>query len=122
MPLYGVSPPIGLSPGQQMVLFAGESLTAPQASQVFSRGPSPSLSDQGITFFMQFASSPTRSLLILGSNKLPAATFTSGDWITLATSSNKQVDSYTDTTRYTFYCAYLASQSGGGALTVNAQR
>lgn len=123
MPSYGSQTPIGLFPGDiPYSLFAAETPTAPQASQVIARGPSPSRSDQGITFDIEFASSPTDSLQVLGSNVVPKSSFTSGDWNTLYTSSNKQKDSYTDTARFRFYSVYLASQSGGGAVTVIASR
>ncbi len=82
----------------------------------------PAGTDAGATFFIEFASSPTDSLQILGTNKTPAAAFALADWESLYTSSNKQTDAYTDTGRYAYYCAYLASQSGGGAVTVTVQR
>ena len=131
MPNYGdlpvgvgttVAGPTACIPGDSLALFNNETVTAAQASIVMARANSPSDSDAGTTFFMEFASAPTSSLEILGSNKPPAAVFNANDWVVLATSTNKQQDSYTDTARFAYYCAYLVSQSAGGKLTVIAQR
>lgn len=126
MPLYGAPQSGGLtmlSPGEATTLFAAaDTITAPQASIAFCRGASPVADDAGTTFQIEFASSPTDSLEILGSNKAPAASFVVEDWVVLATSSDKESDLYTDTGRWAYYCAYLVTQSGGGACTVLAQR
>jgi hypothetical protein len=131
MPNYGDLPggvgattagPTSIAPGDALTLFNNETLVAPQASIVAARAESPSHADQGITFFMEFAAAPTSSLQILGSNKPPAAVFNLNDWVILATSTNKQQDSLNDVGRFAYYCAYLASQSAGGKLTVIAQR
>jgi hypothetical protein len=114
--------PTAVAPGDNLVLFNNETVTAPQASIVLNRAMGRGDEDAGISFFIEFASSPTDSLQILGSNKLPAATFALADWIVLFTSANNQKDAYTDTQRFAYYCAYLVSQSGGGKLTVTAQR
>lgn len=121
MPNYGVAQAGGVLTsvpvGEKFTLFNAESVTAPQASVAFNRAPSPSGADQGITFTIDFASSPTASVTIQGSN-----TDVDADYLVLATSSNKQHDSYTDTGRFAYYRANVASQSGGGAITVKAQR
>lgn len=131
MPAYGDLPsgvgattvgPTALSPGDSLALFNNETVTALEASIIANRALSPSGSDQGVTFFIEFAAAPTDSLQILGSNKAPAAVFALADWASLYTSTNKQTDSYADTARFAYYCAYLASQSAGGKLTVIAQR
>lgn len=131
MPNYGDLPanvgattagPTSLEIGGSLPLFNNETVVAAQASIVMARAESPSGSDQGTTFTSNFAAAPTSSLQILGSNKVPAAVFTLSDWYVLFTSTNKQQDYYTDTGRFAYYCAYLASQSAGGKLTVIAQR
>jgi|SRR5580658_897777 hypothetical protein len=104
-----------LEVGESLYLFNAETLTAPQASIAFSRAYSPSGMDAGITFQMFYAASPTAVLIIQGSND-------GVNWINLYTSNNEQSDNYTDNTRWAFYRAYLSSQSGGGAVTVLAQR
>jgi len=122
---YGAALPGGsltaIQPGDGLYLWNAETPAAPQASIVLVRALGPT-GEAGITFSINFAAAPTDSLQILGSNKPPAAAFTLTDWESLYTSSNKQNDSYTDTARFEYYCAYLASQSAGGALTVIAQR
>lgn len=132
MPFYGDLPaavgatlagPTSVEPGNSLILFNNETIAAPpQASIVLARAMGHDDPDSGTTFFIEFATAPTDSLLILGSNKIPAAVFNLNDWITLYTSTNKFQDAYTDTGRLSYYCAYLASQSGGGALLVKAQR
>lgn len=121
MPLYGVAQAGGvltcLIPGDSMTLFAAETLTAPQASVAFNRGESPSGNDQGCTFQILFATAPTSTLAIQGSNLDVDA-----DYVTLFTSTSKQQDGYTDTGRWAFYRAKLLTQSAGGAVTVNVQR
>lgn len=109
-------------PGDALTLFNNETVAALQASLVMARAMGPVGADQGVTFFIEFGAVPTDSLQILGSNKLPAAVFALADWYVLYTSTNKQTDYYTDTGRFGYYCAYLASQSAGGKLTVIAQR
>lgn len=132
MPKYGDLPkgvgattagPTALSPGDRLTLFNDEALVAPQASIVFNRALGRTDGDAGVTFFIEFAGAiPTDSVVILGSNKAPAAVFTAADWVYLFTSNNKQQDAYTDTGRFEYYCAFLASQSAGGNLTVIAKR
>ena len=131
MPNYGdlpvgvgttVAGPTACIPGDSLALFNNETVTAAQASIVMARAKGPGDDDAGTTFFIEFAAAPTDSLEILGSNKVPAAVFNLADWYVLFTSTNKQQDYYTDTGRFAYYCAYLASQAAGGKVTVNAQR
>lgn len=131
MPAYGDLPsgigataagPTAVIPGDNLTLFNSETVAALVASIVLARAMGRGDADQGVTFFIEFAAAATDSLQILGTNKLPAAAFNLNDWVSLYTSTNKQQDSYTDTGRFAYYCAYLASQSGGGKLTVIAQR
>lgn len=98
-------------------LFNAETPTAPQASIAFNRAFSASLNDNGTTFQIIFASAPTSSVLIQGSD-----IDVDGDYLTLYTSTSKQFDSYTDVQRFSFYRAKVATQSAGGAITVVAQR
>lgn len=127
MPNYGVAQSgsnvvsglnlVVLNPGDQFFLFNAESLTAPQASVAFNRGPGPTLEPAGIVFTIKFAAAPTDSLVIQGSN-----TDVDGDYQTLFTSTNKQFDYYADIGEFAYYRAKLVSQSAGGAVTVIAQR
>lgn len=122
MPNYGVVQAGGtltsLCPGDgPYFLFNAESPTAPQASVAFSRGSYQPADDAGVTFQIIFASAPTASVTIQGSNVDTAA-----DYVVLFTSTNKQFDSYTDTARFRFYRSAVASQSAGGAITVTAMR
>jgi phosphopantetheine adenylyltransferase len=99
-----------------MALFAAsDTLTAPAKSiaiaPIAARGI-----NRIVTFMIQFASAPTNSLVIQGAN-----TDTDAAYQTLYTSTNKQLDNYTDTVAWTYYRAYLVSQSAGGVLTVLAQ-
>ena len=131
MPNYGDLPsgvggtlqgPTACQPGDTLALFNSETVTAPQASIVLGRAMGPVGNDAGVTFFMEFVSAPTSSLQILGTNKTPALVFNLADWYALWTSTNKQQDYYTDTGQFSYYCAYLASQSAGGKVSVIAQR
>ena len=117
MPNYASIPATALQPGDALALFSAETLTAPQASIAIARAQGPGGVDGGVTFSMQFAAAPTSSLTIQGANQDIEAAYQ-----TIATSTNKQQDVYTDTGRWAFYRARLASQSAGGALTVIAQR
>lgn len=133
MPSFGVAqsggnanPSLNIAavfPGDQYYLFNAEAPAPPQASVVIERGKSPSGADSGITFLIEFSTAPTDSLQILGSNDPTALNaFNINQWQSLYTSSNKQVDAYTDTGRYRYYCAYLASLTPGPTVTVIAQR
>ena len=129
MPNYGVAqagsqlPPnqgLNLSvinPGESIYLFNAESPAAPQASVAFCRGVGPMETPAGLVFTIKFATAPTDSLVIQGSN-----TDLDGDYQTLFTSTNKQYDYYADIGEFLFYRAKLVSQSGGGAVTVLVQR
>ena len=137
MPSYGDLPvgvgttiagPTACIPGDALVLFNNETVVAPQASIAMARAKGHGDNDSGTTFQIEFAAVPTDSLIILGSNKAPVPNaagvyvFNLADWAQLFTSTNQQQDHYTDTQRFAYYCAYLASQSAGGKLTVTAQR
>lgn len=121
MPNYGVAQVGGtvaaVAPGDQYFLWNAETPTAPQASVAFARQMGPGQTDAGITFTISFASAPTDSLVIQGSNVDSDAQYQS-----LYTSTNKQLDAYTDTGRWAFYRAKLVTQSAGGAVTIIAQR
>lgn len=105
--------------GDSVQLFApADTLVAPVNSIVVciqSAGPTV----RGIRqFTMDFAASPTAVVEIFGSNTAPTAAGPDPLGFLLYTSTNKQSDTYSDGNAYIFYWAYLASQSGGGALTV----
>jgi hypothetical protein len=103
-------------------LFNAESPAAPQASVVIERGRN-DRNDAGITFLIEFASAPTDSVEILGTNDPSALLlFNLNQWQVLYTSNNNIVDAYTDTGRYRYYCAYVASEGAGYPITVIAQR
>jgi hypothetical protein len=127
MPLFGAAQAGGqltsLIPGEVLSLFAADSVTAPQASMAVSRGYSPGgFTNFGITFQITFASSPTAVTQILGTNvyQYPGKAFVLTEWTVLYTSTNLQSDSYTDAGASRFYCGYVVSQSGGGAITLTA--
>ena len=124
MPAYGSLPGgIGtaVQAGDSLPMFNNDTLGVPKTSIVLARALSPYPSS-ALSFSINFAAAPTASVQILGSNKVPASTFTLTDWSSLYTSSNKQSDSFTDPNNFTYYCVYVPSQSAGGALTVVAQR
>lgn len=78
-------------------------------SGAFPRGP--------ISFQISFATAATDVLVIYGSNTAPTAAGPQNG-VALYTSTNKQSDSYIDTSGFVFYWAQLQSQSGGGAFSV----
>lgn len=118
MPLYG-SPqgPVAAIPGDTVVLFNAETLTAPSNSIALNRATGPGGYPAGIVFTVHFASSPTAVLTIQGSNQ-----DTDSWYQTLWTNAGTQNDYYADQGNFAFYRAHLESQSGGGAVTVVAQR
>jgi hypothetical protein len=128
MPLFGINQAGGtltsIIPGDSFTLFDAETLTAPQASIAFSRGLSPAAGDNGITFQILFAGAPTAVVKILATNvyQYPGKAFDLSEWVVVYSSTDLQQDAYTDIGRSAFYCAYLASQSAGGALTVLVER
>lgn len=126
MPLYGTAQGGGvlttLIPGELLTLFSAESLTAPQASIAVNRGFGPGAGGFPITFQILYASSPTAVMQVLATNvsQFPGKSFVLSEWVVVYTSTNLQTDAYTDAGASQFYCAYLVSQSGGGAVTVTA--
>lgn len=119
MLLYGVDPKISsVQPGDSYSLFDGTEIPgASIKSAPFSRGESPSGSDQGSTFSMDFVSAPTAVVLIQGANVDAEA-----NYVTLWTSTNTQHDNYTDTARWAFYRAVLSTYSAGGMPVVRVKR
>lgn len=127
MPLFGIPQAGGqltsVVPGTTLTLFAAtDTVTAPQASIAFSRGYSPGAGGFPITFQIGFAATPTAVTQILATNvyQYPGKAFVLTDWTVVYTSTNLQTDSYTDIGVSLCYCAYVVSQSGGGAITVVA--
>jgi hypothetical protein len=129
MPLYGV-PQSGpnatnsglnltsLAPGDgPFYLFNAETLTAPQASVAFARATAFGGADNGTTFNIRFAAAPTAVVVIEAANVDVDA-----NYVSVFTLTDTQIGAYTDIGRSCFYRARLVSQSGGGALTVTAQR
>lgn len=105
-----------LNAGDAMYLWKAESPAAGTRSIPFARGSDPVAGQpNGIVFTMSFATSPTAELEIQASNDLV-------NWVTLYQSIDTSPDSYSDLGQFAFYAAYLVSQSGGGAITVIAQR
>jgi hypothetical protein len=98
-------------------LLNAETLATGDASVAINRGPAPGMADQGTTFQISFASAPTATVIIQGSNVDLAA-----DYVDLYTSTNKQFDTFTDVTRFAFYRAKMSAYSAGGACTVTVQR
>lgn len=125
MPLYATPQAGGvltsIVPGSDMALFDAESPNAPQASIAFSRGYAPGGSGGfPITFQIGFADDPTAVTNILATNvfQYPGKAFNLAEWFVVYTSTDLQNDEQTDVGMSMFYCAYLVSQSGGGAITV----
>lgn len=115
MPVYG-SPQSGgvtaLNTGDSMNLFNAETVAAGTASIPFARGNGP-----GSTFMINFAASPTAVVVIQAANNDVEA-----EYQTIYTSTNLQVDAYTDIGYSDFYRAKRISGSAGGLLTVNVKR
>jgi hypothetical protein len=114
MPNYGTVGPVAVYPGQQYAMFNAESPTPAQASASVTI---PKHTNVPIAFTVAFATSPTDSLVIQGSMVDVDASYQ-----TLYTSTNTQKDVYLDYGKFQFYRANLASQSGGGAVTVIIKR
>lgn len=121
MPAYKPTQLGGLTslvPGDSLNIFDGtETPAAALTSLQFSRGQSPSASDQGTTFQIIFPSAPSAVVLIQASNVDVDA-----DYQTVWTSTNLQNDNYTDTTRWAFYRAKLSTYSSGGMPVVVVKR
>jgi len=124
MPAYVAGPQnfTDLEVGVSLYLFNAEAPTIPAAgypSIALTRAYSPSATDAGTTFYINWASAPTAavdSVVIQGSAD-------GINWQTLYTSNaGIQQDNFTDLTRAAFYRAILLAESTGGALTVIAQR
>lgn len=109
-----------VQPGDTITLFAAtDTLTAPAISTVIAPVDGGPVEREAITFQAHFASSPTASLTIKGSNFAPTSA-NPQHGITVGTAITTQDASVTATEAYAFYWASLDSQSGGGALTVIA--
>jgi|SRR5580658_1762783 hypothetical protein len=120
MPAYGTVQGGGvltqLNAGDQMYLWNAETPVAGTASLAFARGSDPVAGQPNlIVFTISFATAPTDVVNIQGSNDLV-------NWETLYTSTSTSPDYYGDAGGFAFYRALLVSQSGGGAVTVIANR
>lgn len=107
-----------LIPGDVLVLFNAETITAPEASIAIAIGPNPGGGYAPLAFDIEFSAAVvTASTLIQGAmNDVDPA------YQTLFTSTNLQQDNYGDLGKFRFYRAKLASQSAGGTLTVTVSR
>jgi len=118
MPNYVAGQATDCRPGDALLLFSAELPTAPQASQALARGLSPSGSDQGTTFTVDWRdANPTATVQIQASN-----IDDDSHYQTIYTSVNKQQDNFTDQTRFAYYRARLSAYVSGGLVTVVAQR
>lgn len=121
MPVYGVAQAGGaltcVIPGDGYVLFDGtETPGAGVKSVAFSRGMGPGAGPHGMVFTVAFASAPTATVLIQGSN-----TDVEADYQTLG-SIAAQHGYYADEGRFKFYRANLSAYSAGGMPVVIVQR
>jgi hypothetical protein len=103
--------------GDRITMFAAETLTAPATSIVIAIG-SAAVAVTEITFQSHFATSPTASLAVYGSNYYPTSSGPTNGLLqgTITT----QDASVTVQSIYEFYWCVLNSQSGGGALSLIA--
>ncbi len=109
--------------GDAIDLFASsDTLTAPVSSIVCCiQQPGPGV--RGVRqFTINFASSPTDVVEVLGSNIAPTSAGPDPNGFVLYTSTSTQADQYEDANAFIFYWAKLVSQSGGGALTVRMKQ
>ena len=111
---------IQVQSGDTVTLFAAsDSLTAPGVSTVIAPVDAGPVQRSAITFQAHFASAPTASLTIKGSN-FPPTSSGPQHGITIGTAITTQDASVTATEAYAFYWTSLDSQSAGGAVTVIA--
>jgi hypothetical protein len=118
MPTFNQYGPLSVqvSPGDTMQLFTAETLTAPATSKVYALLDSGAVERRSILFQANWATTPTASLVIYGSNTAPT---TAGPQNGVALGSAITANGvYQDTAGFKFYWATLASQSAGGALTL----
>lgn len=104
--------------GEQIYLWNAESPAAGANSIVFTRGLDPG-GNKEITFQGDFATAPTATVTIFGSNFPPTSAPVNG--ISLATMTT-QNSGYVDTTGYAFYWAQMTTVSAGEPFTLIAQR
>ncbi len=107
-----------VQPGDTITLFA-DTLAATAVSTVIAPVDGGPISRGAITFQAHFASAPTASLTIKGSN-FPPTSAGPQNGITIGTAITTQNGSVTATEAYAFYWASLDSYSAGGVLTVIA--
>jgi hypothetical protein len=98
-----------------MQLFTAETLTAPATSKVYALLDSGAVERRSVLFQASWATSPTASLVIYGSNTPPTA---AGPQNGVALATLTANGAYQDLNGFKFYWATLASQSAGGALTL----
>jgi hypothetical protein len=109
-----------VQPGDTVTLFAAsDTLTAPAVSTVIAPVDAGPVERSCITFQAHFASTPTASLTIKGSN-FPPTSAGPQNGITIGAAITTQNAAVVDTAGYAFYWASLDSQSAGGAVTVIA--
>lgn len=112
------SPYVSMVPGESIALFNVEAVAAGYVSQVICRAGIPS-GDGAITFDSSFASAPTASVTILGSNFTPTPAGPQNG-IVLATITTQNTF-YTDTNRFAYYWAVVNSYSAGGPYSLIAK-
>jgi len=119
MPLYGTIPVPALSPGDSFTLFDAESVTAPQASAAVAMAYKEGTGTPQIAVSISFASSPTDVVSIQTANEDVDAAYVT---VSGSHSSNTSPDIMQLAVAAKFVRAIVASQSGGGAVTVVLRR
>jgi hypothetical protein len=119
MPLYGTIPVPALSPGDSFTAFNAETVTAPQASAAVAMAYKEGAGVPQVAVSIQFASAPTAVVEIQTSN-----TDVDADYVTVSGSgsTNTSPDILQLPIAAAFVRAYVASQSQGGAVTVEIRR
>jgi hypothetical protein len=115
---YNSNKGISVIPGSTVALFNAETLAAPAVSVVIAPADAGPVGRRAIQFSVDFASAPTASVSIWGSNQYPTTTPVAG--VQIGTSITTQHAGMTDTSGFAFYWAQLDSYAAGGALTVSA--
>ena len=106
-------------PGSTIVVFdsVADVLTPPATSRVLCPTDAGGVERGAITFDAFWATTPTASLVIYGSNTPPTSAGPQNGIVLGTLTAN---GTFTDTGAHAYYWAYLASQTAGGALSLTA--
>jgi hypothetical protein len=116
MPAYNASQTVALYPGDEKALFNAENVTNGESSIAIARTSLPQAGTKNITFAVQFASSATCTVNVMGAMTDVLANYYQLTQLVFTAATGPLT--YTDAGSSAFYLFQIASGSGTGCTAI----